>query len=78
MSYLRIAVQFTGVLDDSLAVIEVHINIKIRHGNAFRIKKTLKNQIEYERIDVRNCHAVCNKRTCAGTTSRTDRNSVFL
>ena len=78
MSYLRIAVQFTGVLDDSLAVIEVHINIKIRHRNALRIKKALENQVEPERIDVRNCHAVCNKRTCAGTTSRTDRNSVFL
>ena len=78
MSYLRIAVQFTGVLDDSLAVIEVHINIKIRHRNALWIKKSLKNQVEPERIYVRNRHTVGNKRTCAGTSSRTDRNSVFL
>ena len=77
MSNLRVSVKISGMLDDVLSKVEVHINVKVRHTNAFWIQKSFKKKIISERINIRNCHCICNNRTGSGTTSRSDWH-VFL
>ena len=62
MTYLRISVQIPCVLYYVLPIIEVHVNVKVRHGNSFRVQKSFKNQVEAERVYVRYSHCVGDKR----------------
>ena len=69
MPDLRLAVKLARMLDNVLPKIVVHIHVKVGHGNALRIQKAFKNQLESERIDVGNFHCVSDKRACARTAS---------
>ena len=77
MANLAFSVKVTGMLDYFLSEVEIHINIKIRHGNAFWIKESFKNKLKSERVNIRNAHGISNKRTCTRTTPRPDWNIVL-
>ena len=77
MPNLAFTVKVSRVLDDFLSKVEVHVDIKVRHGNAFRVKESFEDQLEAERINVRDTHGIGDKGTCSGTTTWTNRNVVF-
>ena len=77
MTNVCITIQISCVLNNLLSIIEIHINVKIGHGNTFRIQKSFKNQTKPKWVNICDCHGIGNKRTSSRTASRSNRNVMF-
>ncbi len=56
-----VAVLAFYILNDTAAVVLTEVHVKVRHGNAFRIQKSLKQQVKLKRIQIGNAQAVRNQ-----------------
>ena len=78
MTNVFFTVQISCMLNDILAIVEIHINIKVGHTYTFRIQKSFKKQFKPERINVGNCHGISNKGTGSRTTPWTNWFVMFF
>ena len=62
------AIFFCYIINYKLSFFITEVDIKVRHRNTFRIKKSFKNQVVFQRIYICDTHTVC---TQAGRTTAT-------
>ena len=67
-----------NVLDHFIASIHTEIDIKIGHGDTFRIQKPFEQQFVFEWIQVGDIERVSHQGTCTGATARAHRYIVFF
>ena len=72
------AVSLLHVVNHLVAPVLAKVNIKVRHGDALRVQKSLEQQRILERIKVGNQQRIRHQRACARTTARSDRNIVVF
>ena len=78
LRYRITAVHIGDVLDHLVAFLHAEVDVKVGHGNTFRVKETFEQQVEFQRIEVGNFKRIGHKRACTGATSRSDRYAVIL
>src|SRR5262249_26028956 len=66
------------VLDDLAPPVLAEVDVEVGHRDALRIDEALEQEIEFDRIDVRDLEAVRDERARAGSAARADRDLVPL
>ena len=64
------------IVDDLLSALEAEIHIDIRHGHALRIQEAFKDQIVFERVEVRDAERVGYNGAGRTAAARSDRDSM--
>ena len=72
------AVSSGHVVDHQVTFFHAKIDIEIRHGDAFRVKKAFEQQFVNQWIQVSNSERVGYQRACARAAARPDRDVVFF
>ena len=65
------------IINDFLAPFKAEIHVNIRHGHSFRIQETLKQQIIFDGIQLRNAQGVSHQTSCSRPPSRTNHNVII-
>ena len=78
LRYRITAVHIGDVLDHLVAFLHAEVDVKVGHGNTFRVKETFEQQVEFQRVEIGNFKRVGHKRSRTGTTARTYRHAVIL
>src|SRR5205814_1563024 len=73
-----ITISAAHVFDDLAATVLAKVHVDVRRADALRIEEALEEQLELERVDVRDAHRIRDQRTRCRTTARPDRNAVLL
>ena len=66
------------MLDYSIAPLHTKIYVEIGHGYPFRIEKSFKQQIIFQRVEVSYPKCVGNDRSCARSAPWSDRYTIIL
>ena len=66
------------VVDDLRPALIAEVDVNIRHADTLRIEKTFKDQIVFDRVDVRNCQTVGDDRSRRRAAPRPDHDLVLL
>ena len=69
---------FGNVVDDLAAPLEAKVDVDIRHADALRVQKTLKQQVVFEGVDVGNAKAVGDQGACRRASPRPHGNALVL
>ncbi len=75
LCHLLAAVLFLYVADDLVAPLLTEVDVEIRHGNALRIEKALKQEFEADRVEIGNGQRIGDQRAGARAASGPDRNA---
>ena len=66
------------MLNHLVAFFHAEVDVKVGHGDTFRVKETFEQQVELQRIEVGNFQRVRHQRAGTGTTARAYRHAVIL
>ena len=73
-----LAVFADDIINDFLTSLEAEVHVNIRHGDAVRVQKALKEQIITNRIQCGNIQAVRHDTSCCGASPRSHHNVMLL
>ena len=73
-----LAVFSRDIIDHFLTSFITEIDVEVRHADTFVIEETLEDQAVLDRIDIRDLKRISNKRSCTGTTSRSDHDVILF
>ena len=60
------------IVDDFLPALIAEVDINIRHRDALRVQEALKQQVEADRVQLRDAERIGNERSGGGTAARSD------
>ena len=69
---------FDDVINDLLPAFIAEVYVYIRHGDALRIQKALKEQIVFDRVHIRDPQAVRHHATSCAAAARAHGDALFL
>ena len=72
------AVLVCHVVDHAVAFFHAEVDVKVGHGDPFRVKETFEQQVVANRIQVGNLHGIGHQGTGTGAPARAHRNFVVL
>ena len=67
-----------NILDHFTTALLTEIRIEVGHGHTFGVQESLENQRILHGVHFRNVHTICHNGSGAGTSARSNRDSLFL
>ena len=66
------------MLNHLVAFFHAEVDVKVGHGDTFRVEETFEQQVEFQRIEVSDFQGIRHQRAGTRTTARTYRHAVIL
>ncbi|VAL71025.1 Uncharacterised protein [Enterobacter kobei] len=66
------------VLNHLVAFFHAEVDVKVGHGDTFRVEETFEQQVKFQRIEIGNFQGIRHQRAGTRTTARTYRHAVIL
>ena len=76
LGHVAFAVLLPHVVNDLLPPLVAEVHVEIRHGHPFGVQKPLEQQGVFQRVDIRDAHAVGRQARCAAASSGTHHDVV--
>ena len=71
-------ISFSDVVNDLIPSLHAKVHVKIRHRHTIWIQKTLKEQVIFDGIEIRDTQYVRHQRTRTGTAPGTNRDVILF
>ena len=78
LRYRITPVHIRHVVDNLIAFFHTEIDVKVGHGNTFRVKETFEQQVKFQRVEVGNFQRIGHQRSRTGTSPRPYRHTVIF